>query len=259
MITIGMASYGNPDQLWFTIQGLRIYQDVKDCEILVVDNQGNENIKKVANDCQVRYELDKSVAGPAYAKGRIFDLAKNSFVLVIDSHVLLYPNAIKELKGWLNNNWDKAVNLIHGPMVVSSLKGAHTHYEDVWRGHSWGTWSPAVNPESLTKEIEIKMMGTGLFGCRKDSWLGFHKGTKGFGGHEGVIHEKYRRNGRKVISLPFLKWVHKFGRSGNFPLHLDDRIRNYLLGFKEINLDPKPIYEHFGKDKVKMIAKKLKI
>ena len=122
----------------------------------------------------------------------------------------------------------------------------------------WGIWPAAVKPEDVPNEpFEIEMMGCGLFGCRKDSWLGFHKDCIGFGGVEGIIHEKYRKHGRKVLCLPFLKWVHKFGR-GSYPLYEDDRIRNFLLGFEEVGLDNSIIHDHYGKDKVSAIAEKLK-
>ena len=258
MITIGMPSYNNPKEVWFTVEALRLYQDIKGCEILVLDNQGNEDTRKAARDCKVRYELFNDVNGTGPARNKIFELANHPFVLVIDSHVLLYPDAIKNLKWWLSNNWNEAKNLIHGPLVLSALVNSYTHYENVWRKEMWGIWPKAVKPDDIPNEpFEIEMMGCGLFGCRKDSWLGFHKDCKGFDGVEGVIQEKYRKNGRKVLCLPFLKWVHKFGPSSGYPLRAEDKIRNFLLGFKEIDLDPSPIYEHFGQDKVAQIAKEI--
>lgn len=258
MITIGMAAYGNPEQVWFTVQGLRMYQDVKGCEILVLDNQGNEDIKKAARDCKVRYEEMSKPNGTGPARNAIFKNAIHPFVLIIDSHVFLWPDAISKLKWWLMNNWDQAINLIQGPMVLGSLQRAYTYYNNEWRSEMWGTWPKPVDVEDLSDEpTEIEMMGCGLFGCRKDSWLGFHKDCKGFDGVEGVIHAKYRKANRKVLSLPFLKWVHKFGTSGGYPVILEDKIRNFLLGFKEIGLDSAPIYKHFGEDLVSRIAERL--
>lgn len=259
MITVGMPSYDNPNQVWFTVEALRLYQDVKGVEILVLDNQGNKETKKVASDCKVRYELFNEVNGTGPARNAIFERASYPFVLIIDSHVFLYPDAIKRLKWWLMDNWDEARNLIQGPLVLSALSNAYTHYENQWRKEMWGIWPEAVHPDSILDEVtEIEMMGCGLFGCRKDSWLGFHEKCRGFDGVEGVIHEKYRRKGRKVLCLPFLKWVHKFGTKGGYPLYKEDKIRNFLLGFKEIDLDPAPIYEHFGRQKVEEIARGLK-
>lgn len=257
MITIGMPSYGNPEQVWFTVEALRLYQDIKECEILVLDNQGNQQTQKVCSDMKIRYELFNEVNGTGPARNKIFDLAKKPFVLVIDSHVLLYQNAIKLLKVWLKSYWEEAKNLIQGPIVLSALTNAYTHYDNVWRKEMWGIWPKAVHPDTLVgaEPIEIDMMGCGLFGCRKDSWLGFHKDCQGFDGVEGVIHEKYRKHGRKVLCLPFLKWVHKFGSVGGYPCYTEDKIRNFLLGFGEIGLDRTPLYEHFGRERVKKIER----
>ena len=256
-----MASYGNPEQVWWTVQGLRMYQDVDDCEILVLDNQGNSDTKDAAKGCKVRYEVMNEVNGTGPARNAIFDYAKGDFVLVIDSHVLLWKDAIKNLKTWLSENWEDARNLIHGPLVLSGLQIAYTHYENKWRAEMWGIWGKEVKVSELgSYPIEIGMMGCGLFGCRKDSWLGFTKGAKGFDGVEGVLHEKYRLAGRKVLSLPFLKWVHKFHKKGGkipYPLLLEDKIRNFLLGFKDIGMDPSPVYEHFGYDRVERIARSI--
>jgi glycosyltransferase involved in cell wall biosynthesis len=260
MITIGMPSYNNAEQVWFTVEALRLYQDIEGCEILVLDNQGNSEVKKVCTDTKVRYELYNEVNGTGPARNKIFEIADHPFVLIMDSHVLLYPESIKLLKWWLANNWKQAANLIHGPLVLSGLTNAYTHYENAWRADMWGIWPNAVRPETLGNDpIEIEMMGCGLFGCRKDSWLGFNKDCKGFDGVEGVIHAKYRKAGRKVICLPFLKWVHKFGGvKAGYPLSKEDKIRNFLLGFAEIGMDPKPIYDHFGYEKVSEIERTIR-
>ena len=254
-----MPCYGNPSEVWFTVQSLRMYQDISDCEILVIDNQGSEEMQKLVNSFQdIKYFEYPDINGTGPVRNKIFEVAKGDFVLVIDSHVLLWPNSILRLKWWLKEHWDDAKNLIHGPMVLSSLKNFYSHYLPVWRGQMWGIWPDGQTEEQLPRlPFEIQMMGCGLFGCRKDSWLGFHSKCRGFGGVEGVIHEKYRKAGRKVLCLPWLKWCHYFGSPHKYPLHIEDRIRNFLLGFKELNLDPAPIYEHFGKNKVAQIAKNL--
>jgi len=251
-----MPSYGNPEQVWFTLLALRMYQDVEGCEILVVDNQGNDDTKKACCDQRVRYEVFTGTPGTGPVRNKAFELATKPFVLVMDSHVFLYPEAIAKLKAWLDKNWDEAANLIHGPLVLPGLCNAYTHYENQWRNKTWGIWCSPVQHEDLPKDpFEIQMMGLGVFGCRKDSWLGFHKDCKGYGGVEGVIHEKYRHYGKKSLSLPFLKWVHKFRCDVHYPLTIEDRIRNFLLGFSEIGLDPSPIYDHYGKDLVGKTAK----
>jgi len=255
-LTIAMPCYGNPTEVWFTVQALRMYQDTKDCELLVLDNEGSEHMQKMVKSLQdVRYECWPDVNGTGPARNRIFEVAEGDFVLIIDSHVLLWPDSVTRLKWWLGEHWDDARNLIQGTLVLAALKNFYTHYEPKWRAHMWGIWPPAQKEEDLPKkQFEIQMMGCGLFGCRKDSWLGFCDKCRGFDGVEGVIQEKYRRAGRKVLCLPWLKWVHYFGAAHPYPLANDDKIRNFLHGFKEINLDPSPIYEHFGHDHVAQIA-----
>ena len=70
---------------------------------------------------------------------------------------------------------------------------------------------------------------------------------------EGYLQEKYRKNGRKAICLPFLKWIHNYHKEySRFP---DGRVANYVREFKELDMDLAPIYEHFGKDEVDTIRK----
>lgn len=95
--------------------------------------------------------------------------------------------------------------------------------------------------------FEIPAQGLGLFACRKDSWLGFNPRFRGFGGEEVYIHWKYRAGGRKTLCLPWLKWLHRFGRPGGvpYPMNVEDRVRNYLIGHLELGLNPKPVLDHF--------------
>jgi hypothetical protein len=176
----------------------------------------------------------------------------------MDSHVLLWQDAVAKLKAWVRTNWNDAENLIHGPMVLQRLEHAYTHYIDKWRGHMWGIWPLPERPEALGDDpIEIDMMATGLFGCRRDKWLRFADGLKGYGGIEGVINRKYQNAGRKSLCLPFLKWVHYFGSKHAYPLLQRDKIRNFLVSFAELGMDPAPIYDHFGPDLVGQIAKEI--
>ena len=98
-----------------------------------------------------------------------------------------------------------------------------------------------------SEPFEIFAQGLGLFFTKKNSWLGFNEHARGFGGEECYIHEKYRKAGRKTILLPFLKWLHRFGRPDGIPyeLTLVNKVRNYILEFTEIGLDMTPLRRHF--------------
>lgn len=250
-LTIGMATYNDFDGVYFTLQSLRMYHNLKDTEVLIVDNKGDDHmrnwIRYWAKDV-ARYERCTEVTGTSYPRQKVFELAKGEYVICVDSHVMLMPGSLEKL-------WE-GEDLIHGPMCYDDFSYV-TYMDSTWRDNMWGIWGTAR--VSLPEEpFEIPMHGLGLFACRKDSWLGFNPQFKGFGGEEGYIHEKFRQAGKRIICLPWLRWVHKF-RNGNipYPLHIEDRIRNYLIGFNELNLDPTPIYEHFGIQRVKKIQQNI--
>lgn len=95
--------------------------------------------------------------------------------------------------------------------------------------------------------FEIPGQGLGLFTCRKDAWLGFNENFLGFGGEEMYIHEKFRQAGHSCICLPWLKWVHRFGRPEGtpFPNSIYGKVRNYVIGHQELGWPLDPIHEAF--------------
>lgn len=96
----------------------------------------------------------------------------------------------------------------------------------------------------------IFAQGLGCFMSKRESWLGFNEHCFGFGGEECYIHEKYRKAGRNAIYLPFLKWLHRFGRPDGpkYPLKNEYKVRNYVLEFTELDLDLTPVKKHFVED-----------
>jgi len=241
--TIGMPCYNNFVEVFFTVQSLRMYHDLKDAEILIVDNFGDkylENWVKNNGKDKVRYIRDTEIQGVSYAKNRVFEHAKGDNVLCIDSHILVKPGALDvDIEG---------DNLYQGPLLYSNCCKYSMAWEPVWRRQMWGIWSPSVS--ELPKEpFEIWAMGAGFFACKRESWLGFNKGFRGFGGESGYIQEKYRKAGRKVFCHPKMVWMHLFHQEGSkipYPLKMNDRINNYLIGFRELGLDTAPIYKEFG-------------
>jgi hypothetical protein len=113
----------------------------------------------------------------------------------------------------------------------------------------WGVW--ATDPRGHDpdgKPFEIAMQGLGAFSCRKVAWPGFNPRFRGFGGEEGYIHEKFRRAGGRVLCLPWLRWAHRFSRPKGvpYPLYVEDKLRNDLIGHAELGLDLRPIITHFA-------------
>lgn len=241
-LTIGMATYGDFDGVYFTLQALRMYHDLTDVELIVVDNKGDKRLKDWITywgKGLIKYRLYTDVIGTTMPREMVFRFARGEYVICLDSHVLLYPGAIDRL-------WDGDA-LVHGPMMYDDNRTCVTEMKDEWRANMWGIWGDAKDRNSLpTEPFEIWGHGLGLFGCKKEFWPGFNPEFRGFGGEEGYIHEKFRQAGRQVLCLPWMKWMHKFNHGVRYPLDVKDRIRNYIAGSEELGTNPYPIYEHFG-------------
>ena len=323
-LTIGFPVFDDHQGLLFTIEALRMYQDLAGCEVLIVDNNpngpdGKDNRGLVESmnspDTPFRYVAAGDNIGPSVTKGCVFTEAAGEWVLCMDAHELLPFGTIPRLLKWFNSN-PECRDLLTGPLLSNQLFPIATHFSNKWSGEMWGTWSLAwactcgemlecrelkieggatpappvcsfynmirqeqdvvcrrcgkpypaipwsnheprmaehgykpVGFDPNTPPFEIPAMGMGLFACRRDSWLGFAKGVYGFGAEEWCIHERYRQAGHKTLCLPFLRWWHRFARkAAPYPALRHHKVRNYVLEFCELGLDPTPIYQHFVTD-----------
>lgn len=254
-LTIGMATYDDYDGVYFTIQSIRMFHKeiLDDVEFVIIDNNPSSTHGKAIREFinwipePVQYLPFTTYTSPCL-KNKVFELADTPYVLCVDSHVMIDPSAIKKLIDFYDDNRDDG-NLLQGPLVYDDMKNVATHFNLKWSNYMWGQWDTdprGINPNDLP--FEIPAQGMGLFSCRKDSWLGFNKKFRGFGGEEGYIHEKYRLQGKKTLCLPFLRWTHRFGRPGGvtYPNNLEDRFRNYLIGFHELGINTKELEDHFS-------------
>jgi hypothetical protein len=248
-LTIGMATFGDFDGVYFTLQSLRLYHDLKDTELIVVDNRGDDAIRHLVEGwLGGRYILATEVVGTAYPRDLVFREARGEAVLCCDSHVLFAEGAISRLKRFYAE-YPRSEDLLQGPLVYDDTQLLATHMKPQWREQMWGTWASDPRGRDPDSEpFEIPMQGLGAFSCRRHAWLGFHPAFRGFGGEEGYIHEKFRRAGRRTLCLPGLRWLHRFNRPGSvlFPLLVEDKLRNYLIGHLELGLDTRPVLEHFS-------------
>lgn len=253
-LTIGMATYDDFEGVFYTVQALRMYQDLEDCEIIVVDNNpksadGEATKAFIEQRCEdiATYVPFTEKKGSCPPRGHLFDISDGEYTLCLDSHVFLEAGAIANLKEYLRAN-HPVDDLLHGPLAHNNLRSIQaTHMVPQWRSEMFGTWG--VDREGLDtgRPFEIPQHGLGLFCARTSSWLKFHPQLRGFSGGEGYIHEKYRQNGRKVLCLPNVVWMHKFARPRGVPHGpiLDDKIRNHLHGWSELGMSLQPIWEHF--------------
>lgn len=271
-LTIGMATYDDYDGVYFTIQNLRwqLLDIIDDIEFIVVDNNpsskhGEAVSKLVTNWVKGKYipVLNKQSTS---IRTEIFRHATSKYVLCIDCHVLIDRKGIDALLEYYTQNPD-TLNLIQGPMYYDDLRNVTTHFDPVWRDGMYGIWALDKSGFISGFPFEIPMCGLGIFSCRTDVWPGFSEHFIGFGGEEGYIHEKFRKNGGICICLPQLLWLHRFNRPNGVPYKLtwEDRIWNYFVGWLELTKNPndimiEDIYHHFSTriDKIKLDSIKQK-
>lgn len=251
-LTIGMPTYDDFDGVYFSITAIRLYHPelVNDIEFLVVDNN------PTGKHAQITREFVESIGGiyipftkwtsSSVGKDLVFKYASAPHVVCIDSHVLIAPGALLKLLEYFRQN-PHCKDLLQGPLVNNNFS-VSTHFNPVWRGQMWGIWARderGADPDGAPFEIE--MQGTGLIACRNDAWLGFNDLFRGFGGQAGYIHAKYRKAGRTTVCLPFLRWMHRFGRpeGTKYRVAAVDKFRNYVIGFRELGMDLDPVIAHF--------------
>ncbi len=264
-LTIGMPTYDDFHGCWATIMSLRLFHSdiLKDTELIVVDNNpGQKDARGLSVNAHSRevmnlvawsdgkngaqssgsrfasasYIEQYSPVGSAAAKNRVFQEAKGEVVLCIDSHIMIPSGALKKLLDYFENH-PTSMDLMTGPLLRDDLSVYGTHFNDVWSSNMRGQW--ASDPRGLDPEgepFEIQAMGCGVMCCRKEAWVGFNPDLAGFGAEEWYIHEKFRQHGRKVICLPFLQWLHRFGcpEGKKYPLFQVNTVRNFLIGFQEL-------------------------
>ena len=248
-LTIGMATYNDFDGVYFTLQALRLYQDLENTELLVIDNYGCQETKNLVEGwLNGRYILAKDAVGTAAPRDLIFREARGKAVLCCDCHVLFPPGVIAQLKQFYREHPD-CQDLLQGPLLYDDGKLISTHFDPIWREQMWGTWGSDPRGQDPSGEpFEIPMQGLGVFSCLKRAWLGFHPEFRGFGGEEGYIHEKFRQASRQCLCLPWLRWMHRFSRPSGvkYPLIVEDKLHNYVIGHAELGLDLAPVLRHFS-------------
>jgi len=238
---------------WFTMQAIRCYhaEAAKSIRFTIIDNaphssHGEELKKSVAGMSDVDYHTVENVSSTSF-RNLVFELAPTDYVLCLDSHVLLIPKAVERLVRFYQKN-PHCHDLLQGPLYTEMNYVIATEMEPCWRGDNFGTWKTAENPnDPLAEAFEIPMHGMGLFACSRAGWPRFAPGMRGFGAEEGTIHETFRRLGRSTWCLPFLGWMHRFGKpeGRKYLLSTDSKVRNYLTAFKHAGLPLDSIEAYF--------------
>lgn len=257
-LTIGMATYDDEPGVFMTVESLRLYHaDVlrkTNAEILIVDsNPGSKHGKAVRELCEhwgggiLRYVPADFAKGTSAPRDLVFREARGEIVLCIDCHVMLATGALQALVDHFEAN-PESTDLIQGPMLHHGCEVYATHMRREWGSDGMlGKWD--LDDRIIENDpFEIEGHGMGLFACRKLAWRGFNPAFQGFGGEEIQYHDKVRAAGGKCLCLPELQWLHKFSRVDGvpYPLRLEDRFRNYLIGHMELGQDITPVLQVFA-------------
>lgn len=267
-ITVGMAMWRDFDGVYFTVRALELYHRelAGQLEILVVDNKPEFSLDPANREPQVsgetpservrnlmaqlpggRYEMYTDRQGTAAPRDAVFRLARGEIVICIDSHVLLAPGSLARTVEWFDDNPDFH-GLVQGPLSYDNGQ-ISTHQDKAWGDGMLGKWALDARYTGPQGEpFDIPLQGLGLFGCRRGDWLGFNPHFAEFGAEEGYIHDKYRREGREVLCLPWLEWGHRFaavGHHATYPSSMRQRIKNYLHGRLELDQEIDDVVQHF--------------
>lgn len=254
-LCVGMATYDDFDGVYFTVQAMRLYHPeiLDETSFLVIDNHPEgaaaADLQQLSETVpHLRYVPFRGYRGTA-VRDLIFREADADVVVCVDSHVMLLPGALRALLDFFESH-PTSLDLVQGPLLADDLTTVTgTHFAPKWGAGMYGQWDTDERANTLDgAPFEIEMQGLGVFACRREAWPGLNPRFRGFGGEEGYLHEKIRRNGGRVLCLPSLAWVHRFGRpkGTSYELTWLDRIRNYHIGWQELGWDPAAIAEHFS-------------
>ncbi|MCC3770034.1 glycosyltransferase [Streptomyces sp. UNOC14_S4] len=255
-LTIGMATYDDYDGVYFTLQALRLtHADaLSGAEFVVVDNNPSGPVAPSLRALADRVPGYRYVPFGQYAstgvRDLVFRVARSPVTLCLDSHVLLAPGAVRAVLDHFEQR-PHSRDLLQGPMISDVLDDGReppsTHLAPEWGDGMYGVWR--TDPRGTDpggKPFEVAMQGLGLFACRTDAWPGLNPRFRAHGGEEGYLHEKVRRGGGRVLCHPGVRWLHRFTRpqGPSFPLGLLERVRNYLIGHRELGLSASGLTEH---------------
>lgn len=250
-ITLGMATYDDFHRTQFTIQSARMHYGEYIQEYVVVDNNPGSAHGKLLKKFMANVPNGKYVPFSDYVstsvKQKVFDNATQDWVVCVDAHVLLCKTFFPSLLRFAEAS-PESLDIVQGPMTYDGLATISTHFDPVWRTEMYGIWGTDQRGLSLDGQpFEIPMQGMGQFAARRETFPGFNPLFRGFGAEEGYVHEKVRQHGGAALCIPGMRWWHSFDNPypRTPPVHLHDKIRNYLLGFIELDLPLDGIFLHF--------------
>lgn len=215
LLSIVIPVRGKANELWFTLQGLVHAGFDEDVEILVVDNEPSEEVRAVCDyfgrPC-LRYVEAGEVKGVNYPRSVGAHCSRGLWLLILDSHVLLKPDAWQILRERILQDVYPPRALIHFGVSFGApvVWGA---YKLTLEKNFWGTWHHLVDPVK-TEPYPIAATGNWSLLMRRDDWHavgGLNPEFRGYGGDEIYLQLKVWRSGGQVLLDPSLVGSHWSG------------------------------------------------
>jgi len=149
-LTIGMAHHTDYHGVYFSIQALKLYHDISDVELIVVDNsptnKHGEHVRTLVKGWSQKFHSVKYVPfdgpnnGTTQTRQRIFDEATGEAVVCMDCHVMFERDGVKNIKKYWRDN-PNSRNIISGPIILDDTMRISTHFHPRWRSEMFGIWA----------------------------------------------------------------------------------------------------------------------
>lgn len=237
-LTISMATHSDYDGVFFSVQALRIYQNLPEgTEFLILDNNPDSDhgrqVKHFAKAVPNMRVIDVTDRQSSFVKYDAFQIAQGNVILGLDCHVLLQPGFVDNMLAYWREN--DTPDMLTGPLWYDDLKHTSEQIDPVWRGHDLGTWGNNKEGMATGQPFEVPAQGMGCFSFLRKYTPIISKAFNGFGGEEVYMSEKVRQNGGRVVCHPGMKWNHRFDwPKRTFPINLGDKVRNYYTGMLDL-------------------------
>ena len=276
-LTIGMAVYKEPDNVWFTLTAL--HANHPKVQYLVVDNSP-ERSERTAGICRAvggRYVHRPDLTGTSAPRDAVMRLASTPWVMCVDSHIIFETGAIQRTLDYLDKADTKP--LYQGPLAGDDGVATYTHWTQPKPPGLWGEWETVYQKDGrlftvrfgegvarvdwATKEVIDTIPSAEYRGHAAQGWfpvdaetppfeipmlglgcfLSHRSAWKGFNPlFQGFGGEEGYLHGKmgSTTLLPWLRWRHLFRDATIAPPYktvLEDHTWNLLVGHRELGIE----------------------
>ena len=216
-LTVGCSTYLDYEGVWYTLTSILQHHGLFDgaVEMMVIDNgpEPDEKMRLIVEGRGARYIPCHEKRGAYVGKDRLIEEAGTPWVLTLDSHVMMPPDALEFLLRFANEN-DDSEDLYHIPLLshigqVSDFRNLGRIWGEKGEQHhgSSGAWKDAGAPYPVLAAC------TGAYLVRKDAWRsgrGYDPILGAFGGWEGPLDVKWWLMGRRALSMRWPEAGHRW-------------------------------------------------